>query len=66
VQPLLERKINTYAECVFVVLVIQHAMRLRRIKLSAEVCPALQYLSTSSHTRNDFRKKEILTIRCVF
>jgi hypothetical protein len=61
VQPRLQRKIRiTYTECVFVALVIQHAMRLRRIKLPAEFCPALQYLSTLSHTRNDFRKKKYL------
>ena len=30
-----------YYECVSIALIIQHAMRMRRILLSSEVCPAL-------------------------
>jgi hypothetical protein len=29
-------------------------------------CPALQYFSTLSHKRHDFRKKMLLNIKCVF
>jgi len=34
---------NTYSECVFVTLVIQNAMRMRRIMLSSVACMAVQY-----------------------
>ena len=44
--------------CVCVcVLVIQHAMRILRIIFSPVVCPDIQYFSTLSHKRHDFRKK---------
>ena len=45
-----------YSDCVFVVLVIQHATRMRRIILSPVTYPALQNFSTLSHKRHDFRK----------
>jgi len=38
----------TYCECVFVALVIQHAMRMRCILLSFVACPAVQYFPTLS------------------
>ena len=41
-----------------VALGIQHAVRMRRIILPSEACPALQYFSTVSHKRYDFRKKK--------
>ena len=42
-----------------VALVIQHAM-------SPMAYPTLQYFSTLSHKRQNFRKKKLLNIKCVF
>ena len=47
-----------YSECLSVVLVIQHAKRMLHVILSPVTCPALQYFSTLSHKRHDFRKKK--------
>ena len=53
----------TYSECVCVcvcvVLVTQHAKRKLCIILPSVACPALQYFSTLSHKRHDFRKKKM-------
>ena len=50
----------TYSECVSLALVIQHAQRLRRILLSSMTCRTVQYSSTSSHKRHEFRKRKLL------
>jgi len=52
----------TYSERVFVALVIQHAKRTRRVLLPPVASPALQYISTLSHKRNDFRNKKLSCI----
>jgi len=44
---------------VFVALVTQHALRVRRIILSFVACQVLPYFNTLSKKRYDFRKKVI-------
>jgi hypothetical protein len=45
-----------YSECTSVALVIQHAMRMRRIILSSASCPAVSYFSTFYDKRQNFQK----------
>jgi len=55
----------THSECVSVALVSQHGMNMRPGILSV-VCLVLPYFSTLCHTRNDFREKKLLNIKCVY
>jgi hypothetical protein len=55
-----------YSECVSVVLVIQHAKRMRPIILLTAACLAIQYFSTLSHKRHEFRENVIEHTMCVF
>jgi len=43
---------------VFLALVIQHSMRVRRSVLSPIACLAVQYFSTLSHKRQNIRTKK--------
>ena len=52
-----------YSECVFVALGIQQ--RTCAI-LSSVACLALQYFSTLSHKRYDYREKKLLNVKCFF
>ena len=47
-------------------LVIQHVTCVHHIILPSVTCPALQYFSTLSHKRYDFRGwEELLAVKCV-
>jgi len=56
-----------YSECVYVVLVTQHAKRMRPIVLLSVACPGLTYIFffTWSHKRHNFRKRVIEHKMCV-
>jgi len=59
-----------YSVCVFVALVIQQPLRMRRIILSPVACPAVQYFSILFHKRRNFREKNVNKVSehkmCVF
>ena len=52
-----EKQYITYCECVFVALVIQHDNTHAPYYVASVTCLALQYFSTLSHKRYDFRGK---------
>jgi hypothetical protein len=58
----------TYAECVSVALVMQHAKRMRRITLLLVACLALPHFYALFHKRHDFRGGggKLSNIKCVF
>jgi len=49
----------TYSECVSVVLVTQHAVRMRFILLSSMTCVAVLSFSTLSRKQHDLRGKNV-------
>jgi hypothetical protein len=55
----------TYCECVFVVLCIQHAMRMRLFISPSVSCPAVPLFPTLSHKQHDFRGEKLLNTKCV-
>ena len=61
-------KTITYSECVPVALGIQRTMRMRRITSSSVACPNVQYFSTLSHKRHNFRggRGKVLNVQYVF
>jgi hypothetical protein len=57
---IIQRRVrNTYSECAFIALVIQHAKRMRRIILSYVTRLLLPNISNLSHKRHDFLKNVI-------
>jgi hypothetical protein len=54
----------TYSECVFVALHIQHTMLMHHIVICG--LSGCTNVSTLSHKRHDFRKKSLLSIKCVW
>ena len=50
-------RVITYSKCASVALVIQHAMRMRRIAVTSAACLTLSCLYTLPHRRHDFWRK---------
>jgi hypothetical protein len=60
-----EKAVNiTYSECVSVALVIQHAIRMRRIVLSSVSCLAVRYISHYS-IHSTILGGKLLNMKCV-
>jgi len=53
----------TYSESVFIALIVQNAMRMRRVVLSSVAHPAVQHSSALLHKRHDYRKRKILNTK---
>jgi hypothetical protein len=56
----------TYSECLSVAVIIQHAIRMRRIMLLSVACLALPFFFILSHKRRDFWGKNLSNVKCVF
>jgi len=56
--------IITYSECVFVVLSVQHAMRMRHIVVCGLFLSTVSFHIISKTAR--FKKKKLLNTKCVF
>jgi len=50
----------TYYDCVFLALVIHHAIPMRRITVSTVACLVLLYFSTLSYKRHNFHGKNFI------
>jgi hypothetical protein len=55
----------TYSECVSVVLVTQHAVRMRLI-LSSMACVAVLSFPSLSRKQRDLREKKLVKVKCLF
>ena len=56
-----------YSECVFIALIIQHAMPMCRVLLTSVVCPAVRHFSTLCYKRHDLQGEKVTVHKmCVF
>ena len=57
---------TTYSECTSLALFIQHAKCVHCITVTSVACLSPSYFSTLSNAWHDFRRKNLLNIKCVF